>query len=85
MSIERRLLKIDQACASIRKEIRELPEGTVYAYMSEGHYRFKGKLNNKNHYYKQDEMPMVKSLLLKRYLSFKLQDLETTKKLLLSC
>lgn len=75
-SIARQLQDIEETLASIEIQLRTLPEGTANVSQSGGRIRMTGMLNGKRHVFNQSESPLVKQLLLRKYLTKKKQELE---------
>ena len=78
-----------KALTNVNNELREvsrllstMPEGTASTFMCSGRLRIKGILNGKPHFYNQQEMPLAKQLMYKKYLQIKKEELLEQRKLL---
>lgn len=66
----------------IEQTLSKLPEGTACVYNCNGRKRIAGHLNGKSHFYNQAELPLVKRLILRRYLEIRRDELYHLKDLL---
>ena len=85
MRLTDRLTKIEQQIETIRTRLSALPKGTVNIFECRGHYRFRGILNGEKHYFNQSEQKLIEALIVKQYLSYKLEDLLALQAHLLAC
>ena len=74
---------------NVYNELREvdrllaiMPEGSASTVLCSGRRRIKGILNGKPHFYNQQELPLAKQLMYKKYLQIKREELLKQKKLL---
>ena len=74
---------------NVNNELREvdrllaiMPEGSASTVLCSGRRRIKGILNGKPHFYNQQELPLAKQLMYKKYLQIKREELLKQKKLL---
>ncbi len=76
-SIEAKLETVKKQQSAIKAELADLPSGGICVYKCDGYTRFKGSYRGKMRYLRKDELPLVKKLLLRKYLQLKLNDLKT--------
>ena len=76
-SIEARLDSVKKQQSAIKAKLAELPEGGICVYKCDGYTRYKGSYRGKSRYFRKEELPLVKKLLLRKYLQLKLNDLKT--------
>ena len=76
------LNSISAELKEINKTLSSLPEGTAGVVMSCGRLRIKGMLNGKPHFYNQEELPLAKQLIYKKFLQIKKQELLEYRKLI---
>ena len=80
-----RLTKIEQQIEAVKTRLATLPKGTANVFECRGHLRFRGTLNGEKHYFNQSEQKLIDALIVKQYLSYKLEDLLALKAHLLAC
>lgn len=81
-SIHRQLTAIETTLSSIDERIKSLPEGSATVSKSNGRIRMTGMINGERRSFNQNDMPLVKKLLLRKYLTKKRQELVHAKRAL---
>ena len=74
---ERKTEALSREIKMLTEQAEMLPEGSVSIYRDAGHIRYKGVYRGERHYYTQSELPIVKKLLLKKYLKLKIAEMKS--------
>ena len=74
---ERKIEQLSKEIEMLTEQEMILPEGSVSIYRDAGHIRYKGVFKGEQHYYTQSELPLVKKLLLKKYLTLKITEMKS--------
>ena len=81
-SIQLQQKRVDAQLKHLTRRISCLPEGSATAYYVGNRKRMVGRINGKRMFFSEKDLPLVQDLILKKYLTYKCDELTEARKLL---